>query len=836
MTWTPTRIALLVGLFCTPALLAPAAAQTRVARVATLADGPWQGAIVARLSMAREITELAGTEVQVTFPPELQRDGAWSVDSVTNQLDALLASPDVDVIVTLGALGSHIASRRAQLAHPVVAAAVIDAEIQRMPRQGRGSGRPDLTYIADDIDVDRDLRAFRSVVPFERMALLSGAAYLQAMPELAIEFQRQAREQGIELVIVGVSDDPAKAVAALPEAVQAVYVTALPQLDEAQYRALADALVARRLPSFALRGYPDVEWGLLTTLTPPVDVERYLRRVSLATHQIIIGEPAGRLPVAFERGEQLLINNDTARRLDLSLSWQVLTDAVLIGADPADLGRKLTLREAVEAALGNNRGLAASRGALDTERAALEKTRAPWLPSVQGELATRAIDADRAKAGLGQAPEFEGTAKLSVNQLVYDHRAWVNRDLQRDLYRSREEGLATEQLDVVRDTAVAWFDVLRARSALGVQRANLQLSRENLATARTRARLGAGRTVDIHRWEAQIANEKQSVIEAQANVDMAMMVLAQVMGTPLEEALSPVPIELDDPNFITGRPAFIERLATPRGFAQFRDFMAAEAQRNAPELRQLDAAIAAAQRRADLSRRYWLPRVGVKAELEQQLFAAGDGQDASDGVTVDPTVGSMFPPDAITIAEADATDWFVGLGITLPIYEGGENWSEMREADARLVELRRQREAAAERIEQRVRIAAHRAGLSFPRIELSLASALAARRSRNIALDAYSRGAIGEVDLLDIQNTARVSEVLAANAVYDFLVRLMEVHRAVGAFYFMLSDTDKADFERRFVAFMDDAASAHSAEQPAGPSASPSPAPPPAPEPAQETP
>lgn len=825
MTWTPTRIALLAGLLCMPAVIAPAAAQTRVARVATLADGPWQGAIIARLALAKEITELAGTEVQVTFPPELQLNGAWTVDSVATQLDVLLAAPDVDVIVTLGALGSHLASRRPQLAHPVVAAAVIDAEIQRMPREGRGSGRPDLTYITDDIDVARDLRAYRKVVPFERMALLSGAAYLQAMPELALEFQRQAREQGIELVIVGVGHDPVAAVEALPQAVQAVYVTALPQLDETRYRNLAEALINRGLPSFALRGYPDVEWGLLTTLTPPVDLERYLRRVSLATHQIVIGEPAGRLPVDFERGEQLLINTDTARRLDLALSWHVMTDAVQIGADPAELGRKLTLREAVEAALSNNRGLAASRGALDVEQASLEKTRAPWLPSVQGELATRLIDADRATAGFGQAPQFEGTAKLSVTQLIYDHRAWVNRDLQVDVYRSRAEGLAAEELDVVRDTAVAWFDVLRARSAVGVQRANLQLSRENLTTARTRARLGAGRTVDIHRWEAQIANEKQSVIEAEANVELAMIVLAQAMGTPLEESLSPVAIDLDDPNFITGRPAFIERMATPRGFAQFRDFMAGEAQRNAPELRQLDAAIDAAQRRADLARQYWLPRVGFKAELEQELFRAGDGQDASESMTIDPSVASSFPANAITFAEADSTDWFLGLGITLPIYEGGENWSEMREADARLVELRRQREAAAERIEQRVRIAAHRAGLAFPRIELSMAAAAAARRSRNIALDAYSRGAIGEVDLLDVQNTARVSEVLAANAIYDFLVRLMDVHRAVGAFYFMSSDEDKAAFERRFIAYMDGAKT-----PPAQP------APQPSPESAQETP
>lgn len=177
-----TRLALLLLGLCWPALVT---AQPRPARVATIADGPWEGATLVRALVARELSELAGARIEVTFPPELQRDGAWSVASVTAALDDLLATPDVDVIITLDALGSHIAGRRATLAHPVVAAAIIDAGIQRLPARGQGSGRSDLTYVADDIDVARDLAAYRKVVEFEHMALLAGGAYLQAIPELA---------------------------------------------------------------------------------------------------------------------------------------------------------------------------------------------------------------------------------------------------------------------------------------------------------------------------------------------------------------------------------------------------------------------------------------------------------------------------------------------------------------------------------------------------------------------------------------------------------------------------------------------------------------------------
>lgn len=813
------------------AFAAPAAA--REVRVATLADGPWPGAILIRTLVQKELTELAGGELTVTFPPALQVHGAWTADSVRAQLDGLLADPSVDVIVAIDMLGSHLAGRRASLAHPVVGAAVLDADIQRLPREGRGSGRADLTYITARLDMKRDFEAFRGVVAYERVAVLASPYVLQAIPEITIEAQRQSRELGVPITIVGIGEDVQSGLEAIPEGVDAVYVAFLPHLGEPQFRAFAEGLIARGLPSYSNRGYPDVEWGLLTTVTPPVDVERYVRRIALAAHQILVGEPAGRLPVDFERGSQLVLNLDTARKLGLSPSWKVLTEAEFIGAEPADLGRRLTLIEAVEAAVAHNRTLAAGRASVAAEAHAIEKARAPLLPDLDLALGARVIDEDRARASAGQAPQYQGTGKVTATQLVYNHGAWVNLDIQRDLQRSREHELRGTELDVVHDTAVAWLDVLRARTAAAIQRSTLKLSRRNLSTAETRARLGAGRTVDIHRWEAQIANDQQAVIQAETQVEMAQMVLAQRMGAPMEAPLSPVPIQLGDPNFIIGRPAFIARLGTPRGFARFRDFMAAEALANAPELARVDAALAATERRAALARRFWIPTVAVQAELEQQLFEAGTGVDADDAISIDPSIAGMLPPNAITFATADTTNWFVGLNISVPLYEGGERYAEIREADARIVELRRQRDALAEGIEQRVRLAAQQAGISFPRIELSHEAAVAARKSRDIAVDAYERGAIDETTVLDVQNNARISEALAANALHDFLVDLMGVHRAVGAYYFLRTPDDKADFERRFVEFMDRGVDP---DAPRAPPPSGLPAPSPTPAPAAPTP
>ena len=55
--------------------------------------------------------------------------------------------------------------------------------------------------------------------------------------------------------------------------------------------------------------------------------------------------------------------------------------------------------------------------------------------------------------------------------------------------------------------------------------------------------------------------------------------------------------------------------------------------------------------------------------------------------------------------------------------------------------------------------------------------------------------------MLDAQNTAVVAELDAANAVYDFLIDMMEVGRAVGRFSVLMSGEERDAFFRRLDAY-----------------------------------
>ena len=106
-------------------------------------------------------------------------------------------------------------------------------------------------------------------------------------------------------------------------------------------------------------------------------------------------------------------------------------------------------------------------------------------------------------------------------------------------------------------------------------------------------------------------------------------------------------------------------------------------------------------------------------------------------------------------------------------------------------------QALAELIEQRVRTALHRTRSAYTAIRLSRQASDAAESNFVVVRDAYSRGTVSILDLLDAQNAALVADLRAATAVYEFVRALMEVERAAARFDFFLTPQDQSDWFTR---------------------------------------
>ena len=748
-----------------------------VVHIAIVMDGPSERAAPLRGLFLEEMRAVNRGEFSLLSPPDLVFEADRTLSGVRTALERALADPRTDLVITLGVLGSHAAAQYERLPKPVLAPFIPDPQLQGLPYKDGTSGRKNLSYVNLDVNIGRDLKAFREIVPFTRLAFLLDGAMVDAIPGIREEVMRVAREHGITVTPVAVADAAAPALAAIPKDTQAVYVGPLLRLSSEEYQRLIAGLIERRLPSFAFSGKSDVELGLLVGIAPALDMERLARRVALNARRILLGEDAATLPVAFARQEGITLNMRTARAIGYSPSWQLLTRAELLYDELEPAGSPLSFAAAVREAVEVNLTIRIAQANVTAGKENIRQARSALLPQIGLTGRHTRIEEDDAAAIPGRA-ERTSTGSVTLDQSLYSEPAWANLEVQKQLQVARESEREQVRLDIVLETARTYLDVLRAKTNERVQKNNLRLTRSNLELARARRRIGTAGPSEVYRWESEIANAQRAVIEAQSQTRVAEIALNALLHRPLEQVVATVEVGLDEPVLVVSQQRLYDLIDNPASFSVLRDFIVQDAFLAVPELRQLDARIHAQERAlVSAQRAYWQPTLGFRAD-RTETFARS---------------GARGPP----LSGIDDHETTVGLELSFPLFTGGARSAQQVKAYEELAGLRLQRLDTAERVEQRVRSALHTTRSSYTTIRLSRAAADAAQSNLDVVRDAYSRGTVSILDLLDAQNAALVSDLRAATAVYDFVAGLMEVERASARFDFFLTPQDQADWFAR---------------------------------------
>ena len=793
------------GLVClaTAALLAaaPAAAQLqetpeRLIRIGFVIDGPAEGNETILTTYKREIAELLKDEYDVRFPPEKTLVADWTASGVKGAVDELLSDPAVDFVVALGLIASQDLGRRGPLPKPSVAAMVVDPELQSLPMETRevplaaretetidASGVENFTYITTGARLVEEVRVFRRLAPFRRLAVLVMEGVLKIFPGLVENAREQLTAEGIEAVVVPVGASLDEALAAIPPDAGAVYVGPLPHLSKQERKRLAEALIERRLPGFSAEGVEEVELGLLATLAPATTHVRRARRVGIDIQQILEGKNAAELPVDFSRRSSLTINMATARAIGVSPPQVMLINADLFHEEVERAPRTLSLSSVVREAENVNLDLAVADRNVAAGLQLVKLARAALLPQIGISGGGIFIDKDRARLGAGQNPQHLAFGTVSASQLIYSDDVKASYDIEKRFQELRTEERAQVRLDIIQEAAESYLNVLRAKTIERVQKDNLKLTRSNLELARIRVEVGQAGREELFRWESQLAVNKRDVVDAVALRNQAAIALNRVLNRAIEEAFLIQEAGLDDPELVTSFEQLRPYIETPKAFTLFRDFMTQEAFRQSPELRQLEAAVLAQQREVTAAKRsFYVPRVGATAEGSY----LGRYRE-----------GSAAPPPPFDTFFTNPYNWTLSITGSLPVFQGGAQHARLGRARQELRRVTTEREAVKLRIEERIRAILHQANASFIGIELARDAADAAWRNLELVKDRYAEGIADILTLLDAQNQALTAELRAANAVFDYLIDQTSVQRAVGRFDYYRSAQDRQEFLNR---------------------------------------
>jgi outer membrane protein len=769
-----------VGTALTALLLATAAAYAQPAHmnVAVVTDGPTDRRILAVDMMRRAVADTVGASLDIEFPDDKMFVGDWSMNGVDAAIDKAMADRDVDVVLTLGILASHQAAHRATLPKPVIAPLVIDPELQGFPLKNGTSGRANFAYAADFHGIGNDVRAFQKIVGFKHLVALVDEALLDALPELHDKAADLAKELNTSITILRTSDNADAVLAAIPADADAVYVSGLLRFSDAELHDLALGIEARRLPSFSAIGRSELESGLLMTSGGAErDNERLARRIVLMIQRIAMGENPSTFEVSFPTEQRFAINMQVAQKIGFSPRWDFLSDAEQMATGPAKKLPRLTLLEAMRAALASNPSLAASEAQRDSSGDDIGIARSSLLPTVGLNADATRIDDDRASV-LTEA-ENSTNAGYSAQQIVYSERAWAAYSISKSLYQAAEQGFRQDTLDLLQSAASAYLEVLRAKSVESVRRSNVENTRRNLETSRVREQVGLAERSDYLRWVAELARDKQNLLLAESVRHQAETELMRILHRPASEPFETVESGLDSPLELVSSSRTQAYIDTPASWEVFTEYAVQTALQQAPEIAQGDALIAGNQRSVTAARRaYYLPDLAFVAGGSRVLDESGAGSGSVPGAP-------------------DNNSWAVSLQATWPLFAGGKRNADLAKARHDLRAAENTRIAASDFVEARVRIALHRTSASYPSIQLSDLAAEAAGENLNMVTDAYGRGAVTVTDLIDAQDAALDANLAAADAKFSFLIDFVDVLRAMAEFDILLDPASREAWYQR---------------------------------------
>ncbi len=735
------------------------------------------------MSETRTIAK-AGRDIE--FPADKRRVASHDSHSVKQHVAALVADPDVDIVLGFGVLASAELARQSSLPKPAIAPFLVDMD------QSKNTPTPqNLSSVFWPIDVERDFVVLEQLGASGKLAWL-GAAHMQSVlaPTLA-RAKQISKEHGMDLVEVPVGSSAAAALESIPPDAQTVYLAPNPQLSDEERLKLVEGLLERKLISFSWLGIEEVRRGVLAGLGSTADTERLVRRIALNLRAVSAGSTPNQLMSHFKRDEQLTLNMATARYIGLEPDWSLVLAARQLNAERGHAGRTLTLQTAVSQALRQNLDLQALEYEVQAGDATITRARANLLPQLEGAIAGVWIDEDR--TGLGRSERtLQWSATLS--QPIYSEQAWANFSIQKHLQKARLEQRRLTQLDVASAVALGYLTVLKAKTLERIQRRTLDSTREHLAAARVRVAVGAANRAEVARWESQLADARRALVWAVAQRNAAEMEINRILDRPLEEAFLTAEATVGDAQLLGSNPRFQALLANKGKFELLRNLLVREAIVKAPELAQFEEVIAAKSRQATAEQRgHYVPTVGFFAGATHRFVRDGAGSEQA-------TLPTLPGGQALPVPSPDALDWQFGVQASIPLFESGARVASVNQLNAEAAQLRIQRRATELRVEQRVRTALHRAGAALPAIDMAQTSKRAAQQTLEITEDAYAQGTATLVQMLDAQNQAIVSELAAANATYDYLVEIVNVERAIGRVHLPSNRDDTSDLVRRMEA------------------------------------
>ena len=204
------------------------------------------------------------------------------------------------------------------------------------------------------------------------------------------------------------------------------------------------------------------------------------------------------------------------------------------------------LKEALAFAYQNNPDLLAARANLRKIDEGVPAARAGWRPTVTSNLSIGVSQANSDTNGVSSdTSSVPGSISLSINQSVYDGgRTKISIRQAETNVQGERSRLFTAEQKVLLDGAIAFVDVISARSVVELQTNNLKRLEKQLEATKERFKVGEVTRTDVAQAEARVDRAKADKIKATGDLTSSNSTYNRVFGKRAGKLQAPEEVKI----------------------------------------------------------------------------------------------------------------------------------------------------------------------------------------------------------------------------------------------------------------------------------------------------
>ncbi len=727
-----------------------------------------------------EVRAVVGEDAVLTFYDELENN--FNSELAKSNYQGLV-DKNADIILAFGVVNNFVISKFESYPKPTIVFGSLSKELS-----GNNTLIKDksnfISFVTSQSYKD-DLELLVKLSSPKKVGVIIENTFSENFP-IQSTFDKIGEELNISTKIIpfeNISD-----VHKILDDIDAVYIAGGFYLSDSEIIELSEVFISKKLPSFTANPIRQVENGILATNHGQSEIDQFFRRIALTVESVVNGVELSELKSNIDSQKILTVNYNTAEKIGLPLKYSLIASTSFIGNPKEIIADKIyNLQSIIKEAIDKNLTLKEVEKDILISEKNVNLANSAYLPNLNLNAVGNYIDTDLSSISNGQNPEISTLGNLTLSQTILSENANANIGIKKSLLKAQKESYNSESLNTIFNVANAYFTALILKANLSIQNQNLELTKYNLKIAQENYESGQSGKSDVLRFQSEVAQNTQQMIEALNQLEKGYYVLNQLLNNPIDTKIDVEEAQLKTGIFKNYNYEELGKyLDDPSLRIPFVKFLVQEGLVNSPELKSLSYNIDAAERSQKLyGVGRFIPTIALQGQYNYEFSRSG--------------VGSEFTPGFPSFPQGYYT---VGVNVSIPIFNQNNRNINKQVANIQKDQLEISKDNIALNIEKNINDAVLDLVNQISNIELSKVFENTAKEALDLTTTSYENGAVNIVQLLDAQNNYLQAQLASANANYNYLQVSMQLERSLGLFFILQDESEREAFVERFLEFI----------------------------------